>query len=129
MTENEFDTTIDGYVETDPREYIKAGRKRTEDGERADIPAPIFEMIASPVRHRLAAMAEQPIKRRDYGRLDALIVEYKNEMRASIAFERRAGALKPWSVADALGPWFARLDEFGWRGCEKKAIEGTLEYS
>ena len=128
MNEHDFDTTIDGYVETDPREYIKAGRKRIDDGERADIPEPTFEMIARLPRQRLATMAEQPVKRRDYARLEVLLAEYKSELRASIALERHAGALKPWNVADALGPWFAALDKFGWRGCEKKPIEGMLEY-
>jgi hypothetical protein len=127
MDEHEFDTMIDSYVESDPREHVKAGRKRTDDGERADIPQQTFEMIATPPRQSLASRAEQPVKRRDYARLDALLTEYKSELRDAIARERRDGALKPWNIADALRPWLSSLEVHGWSGPERVAIRSMLE--
>ncbi|MGA8643881.1 hypothetical protein [Candidatus Binatus sp.] len=127
MDEKNFDAMIDSYVENDPREYLKAGRKRTDDDQRTDISADDFTRIAGPVRQRLATRAEAPVKRRDYARIDALLAEYAADLRAAIGFERRAGILKPWNVADTFEPWFRSLDDHGWRAPEKSAIKSMLE--
>jgi hypothetical protein len=127
MDEKDFNTMIDGYVESDPREYLKAERKRIDENARTDISDDDFTRIADSPRQRLAARAEMPVKRRDYSRIDALLAEYAADLGAAVGFERRDGFLKPWTAVDALKLWLGPLEVHGWRGAERAAILAMLE--
>jgi hypothetical protein len=129
MKIDEFDRTIDGYIEADPRDYLKVGLKRADERERSDIPEETFDTIAGPLRQRLAERAERQVKRRDYDRIDALLTEYAVELRAAIGWHRREGMLKPMTAESevkriANAGFFQK---FYWNGWEVKALNEFLE--